>query len=173
MLKSEDDAIDFSLKDRTGTQYSFKDFRNKNLVLYFYPKDDTPGCTIEANSFNQHLSAFKKLNTEVIGISGGDEQSKEKFCKKYGLKLLLLSDPDFGISRTYGVYGEKSFLGRKFMGIRRTTFILNKNRKILKVYEAVKPEAHAQEVLEFLKAFKKQEEAERLARRPDKELSNR
>src|SRR3989344_3848119 len=92
------------------------------------------------------------IKTIIIGISGGDKETKSKFCNKYNLKILLLSDPDFLISKKYGVYGEKSFLGKKFMGIKRTTFILDKNRDIIKTYENVKPAGHSEEVLEFIKS---------------------
>ncbi|KKP92469.1 MAG: Bacterioferritin comigratory protein [Parcubacteria group bacterium GW2011_GWA1_36_12] len=143
---------DFSLKDKEGKKYSLKNFTSDFIVLYFYPKDDTPGCTIEAQEFTQDLDKFEGLNTIIIGISGGNKETKSKFCNKYNLKVLLLSDPDFLISKKYGVYGEKSFLGKKFMGIKRTTFILDKNRDIIKTYENVKPAGHSEEVLEFIKS---------------------
>lgn len=152
MLKK---APNFSLKDKEKKIYSLKDFNSDFLVVYFYPKDDTPGCTIEAQEFTNNLEKFKKLNASIIGISGGNEGTKAKFCNKYNLKVLLLSDPDFSISKKYGVYGEKSFLGKKFMGIKRTTFILDKNKNIIKAYENVKPLDHSKEILEFIKNQKK------------------
>ena len=151
MLKLNDKAHDFFLKDKSGKIYSLKDIKGDHKVIYFYPKDDTSGCTIEAQAFTRDLSKFKKINAAVIGISGGDENSKRKFCEKYDLKVLLLSDPDFSVCKKYGVYGEKSFMGNKFLGIKRTTCVLDKNDKAIKIYENVKPEGHSEDVLEFLK----------------------
>lgn len=143
-------AVNFKLKDKNGKDYSLDSFTSDYIVLYFYPKDSTPGCTTEAIEFTKNLEEFKKLNTTIIGISGGDEKTKQKFCEKNNLKILLLSDSDFSISKKYGVYGEKSFMGRKFMGIKRTTFLLDKNKNIIKVYENVKPLGHSEEILDFL-----------------------
>ncbi len=154
MLKINDNAPDFYLKDKDGKTYSLKNIDSEYIVLYFYPKDDTSGCTIEAKEFTNDLNKFEKLNAEVIGISGGDENTKKKFCDKYNLKVLLLSDSDFSICKKYGVYGEKSFMGRKFLGIKRTTFVLDKNKIIVKIYENVKPEGHSEEILEFLVEIK-------------------
>lgn len=150
-LNIGDKAPEFSLKDKDSKFHSLKEINSNFIVLYFYPKDSTPGCTIEAQQFNKDLSNFKKLNTTIIGISGGDEKSKTKFCEKHNLKLLLLSDPDFKISKEYNVYGEKSFMGKRFLGIFRTTFILDKNHKIIKIYDKVNPQAHSEEVLSFIK----------------------
>jgi len=144
-------APDFSLNDKENKIYNLSEINTKYLVLYFYPKDNTPGCTIEAKEFSDNLNEFEKINARIIGISGGDNDSKGKFCDKYGLKVLLLSDPDFKVSSEYGVYGEKQFMGRKFMGISRTTFVLDKDKKIIKVYEKVKAIGHADEVLDFIK----------------------
>ncbi|MFH1209457.1 MAG: peroxiredoxin [archaeon] len=144
-------AFDFRLKDKDGKTYSLKEFKKNYIVLYFYPKDSTPGCTLEAKEFNDHLDDFKKLNTQIIGISGGDEKTKTKFCDKHKLKLLLLSDTDFSISKKYKVYREKSFLGKKFLGIVRTTFVLDKSYNIIKQYDKVNPIGHAKEVLKFVK----------------------
>lgn len=144
-------AYNFSLKDKNGTLHTLNDIKSDYIVLYFYPKDSTPGCTIEANEFNKHLKEFKKLNAFIIGISGGDEASKTKFTKKYDINLLLLSDPDFKTAKKYDSYGEKTFMGRKFNGIFRNTYILDKNKFILKSFLKVKAEGHAQEVLNFLK----------------------
>ena len=144
-------APDFELRDKDGKFHSLNKIDSRFLVLYFYPKDSTPGCTIEAQQFNKDLSNFKKLNAIIIGISGGDEKSKTKFCEKHNLKLLLLSDSDFKVSKEYGVYGEKSFMGRKFFGISRTTFILDKDHKIINIYNKVNPLAHSEEFLIFIK----------------------
>lgn len=157
MLKQGDVPPDFSLKDKDGKLHSLKGLNSTYVILYFYPKDDTPGCTLEANLFNKKLEEFKKLKTTVIGISGGDEESKKKFCQKYGLNFALLSDPDYSVCKEYDSYGEKSFMGRKYFGILRTTFILhhhylskNKDYKIIKIFENVKPEGHAEEVYNFI-----------------------
>ena len=148
-------AKQFKLKDKDGKTWSLKDFDEDFLVLYFYPKDNTPGCTIEARDFQKSLGQFKRLSAKVIGISGGDEKTKTKFCDKHRLKFLLLSDTDFSVSKKYGVYGKKKFMGREYMGISRQTFVIDKKRNIIKVFEKVKPLGHAKEVLEFLKETKK------------------
>lgn len=147
-------APDFSLKDKNDKLHSLSKINSKYKVIYFYPKDSTPGCTIESKELSDALPEFQKLNTQVIGISGGDNKSKEKFCTKYDLKLLLLSDTDFSVSKLYKVYGEKSFMGRKYLGINRTTFVTDKNNKILKIFEKVSPLGHAKEVLNFVREIK-------------------
>lgn len=154
-LNAGSQAPKFSLNDKNGTPRTLGSFNKRFLVLYFYPRDDTPGCTIEAKDFEKNLSAFTKLNAEVVGISGMDEVSKKRFCEKHGLKrLLLLSDKDFSTSKEYGVYGEHSFMGRAYTGISRTTFVLDRSRRILKVFENVIPLGHAQQVIEFIKKSK-------------------
>lgn len=142
-------APDFELKDKDDNVVKLFDIKNY-AVVYFYPKDNTPGCTIEANDFTFYLDEFRKFDTIVVGISGGDSKSKEKFCKKYNLKVLLLSDSDFKVSKSYGAYGEKSFMGRKYNGIFRNTYIIDKNKKIIKIYENVSAKNHAKEVLRIL-----------------------
>ena len=151
MLKEGEQAPDFSLRDKDSNIHSLSEINSDYVLVYFYPKDSTPGCTIEAQEFSKDIEEFNKLNTTIIGISGGDEKSKTKFCEKHDLKILLLSDTDFSVSNNYGVYGEKSFLGRKYMGISRWTFVLNKDHKIIKIYDKVKPAEHSQEVLEFIR----------------------
>ena len=151
MVHVGEQASDFSLRDKDGEIHSLHEVNSNFVIVYFYPKDNTPGCTIEAKDFSRDIGEFKKLNTTIIGISGGDEKSKTKFCEKQNLKILLLSDSDFSVSNNYGVYGEKSFMGRKYMGISRWTFVLNKNHKIIKIYDKVKPGIHSKEVLEFIK----------------------
>lgn len=151
MLKEGEQAPDFSLRDKDSNIHSLSEINSDYVLVYFYPKDSTPGCTIEAQEFSKDIEEFNKLNTTIIGISGGDEKSKTKFCEKHDLKILLLSDSDFSVSNNYGVYGEKSFMGRKYMGISRWTFVLNKDHKIIKIYDKVKPAEHSQEVLEFIR----------------------
>ena len=154
MLQAGKKAINFILKDKDGKEHFLSDMKTKYTVLYFYPKDDTPGCTLEAIEFTSKLPELKKLGASVVGISGGDEKTKKKFCEKHDLGVLLLSDTHFETSKKYGVYGEKHFMGRKYDGIFRTTFILDKDHKIVHVFESVKPEGHAMEVLSFLKSKK-------------------
>ncbi|PIZ50706.1 thioredoxin-dependent thiol peroxidase [Candidatus Woesearchaeota archaeon CG_4_10_14_0_2_um_filter_33_13] len=150
MLKEKKNAPNFVLKDKDAKEWELKKIKSKYVVLYFYPKDNTPGCTIEALLFNKYLSDFKNLDVTIMGISGGNEKSKTKFCDKHKLKLLLLSDMDFSVAKIYGVYGEKSFMGKKYTGIERSTFILDKNQKIIKVYFRVNPSGHAKEVLDYI-----------------------
>jgi peroxiredoxin Q/BCP len=149
-IRTGKQAPSFSLNDKEGTTHTLSSIDADYVVLYFYPKDDTPGCTLEAQMFEKHLDDFKKANAHIIGISGGDEKSKKKFCNKYNLSLLLLSDPDFSVAKRYGVYGEKQFMGKTYEGIHRMTFVLDKDRKIINIHEKVKPKDHAQEVLDFL-----------------------
>ncbi len=150
-LNVGDKAPDFSLKDKDGKMHSLKEIRSGYSIVYFYPKDGTSGCTVEAVNFTKDLEKFKKLNTIIVGISGGDEKSKTKFCKDHHLKITLLSDPDFIICKKYNSYGKKSFMGREYMGIFRNTFVLDKNKKIIKIYEKVSPDAHSEELIKFIK----------------------
>lgn len=145
----------FRLLSSEGREISSKQFTSDYTVLYFYPKDDTPGCTLEAKEFSEHLSAFKKRNVAVFGISGLDEKSKAKFCKKHGLSVPLLADPDFKVASKFGVYGEKRFMGRTYMGVHRCTFVLDKRGKIVQVFETVKPAGHALEVLQAIDSLSK------------------
>jgi peroxiredoxin Q/BCP len=147
---SKTKAFDFLLEDHEGKRHSLKSIKSKYVVLYFYPKDSTPGCTLEALEFSQLLSQFKKLGARVVGISGGDNRSKEKFCKKHKLSVLLLSDRDFAVAKAYGAYGPKTFMGRKFQGIYRNTYLIDKSRKIVGVFESVKVAGHAATVLDHL-----------------------
>jgi peroxiredoxin Q/BCP len=125
-----------------------KDLRGQKVVLYFYPKDDTPGCTKEACSFRDDFAKFKKRGIKVLGVSPDSEASHKKFETKYKLPYTLLADKDHAIADAYGVWGEKKFMGRKYMGVQRTTFLIDEKGKIKKVFEKVKPEDHASEVLE-------------------------
>ncbi len=154
VLEEGAEAINFSLKDKDGEIHKLSDIKSKYIVLYFYPKDDTLGCTIEANSFNGNIEKFKDADAEIIGISGGNEKSKKDFCSKYGLNITLLSDSDFEISKKYGVFKEKNFFGKRINAIGRITFII-KNGKIIKVFRKVYPDRHIQEVLDFLKRLTK------------------
>lgn len=154
-LKSGSMAPDFSLKDKDGTPHSLKQVKSKYTVVFFYPKDDTPGCTIEAKEISAALSKFAQSGVTVFGVSGGDDKSKKKFCEKFGLKVTLLSDTDFTVASAYGCYGEKTFMGRTFMGIMRTTFLLDASKRVVKVFDGVKPEGHAAELLAAVETLNK------------------
>ncbi|MBI2105284.1 peroxiredoxin [Candidatus Woesearchaeota archaeon] len=151
MLNINEKAPNFKLRDKDGEIHELNKINSEYFVIYFYPKDDTTGCTTEAKEFTTNLEKFEELNTKIIGISGGDENSKKKFIEKYDLKILLLSDTHFDVCKKYGVYGWKNFMGNKFLGINRTTYVLNKNKKVIKVYGKVKAEGHSKEVLEFIR----------------------
>ncbi len=146
ILKIGKKAPDFCLNNQNFEQICLKDFKGKWVVLYFYPKDDTPGCTIEAKSFSRENPDFEDIDAVILGISADDCNSHKKFAEKYKLNIRLLSDPDKNVIKKYGVWGQKTFMGRKFMGIRRTTYLIAPGGKIAFVWENVKPENHAKEV---------------------------
>jgi peroxiredoxin Q/BCP len=148
MLKEGTTAPAFKTTDANGETVSLKDLRGQKVVLYFYPKDDTPGCTKEACSFRDEFATFKKRGITVLGVSPDNEKSHKKFETKYKLPFTLLADTDHAIAESYGVWGEKKFMGRTYMGVQRTTFLIDEKGKIKKVFEKVKPEDHASEVLE-------------------------
>jgi len=148
MLKEGSTAPAFKTKDANGETVSLKDLRGQKVVLYFYPKDDTPGCTKEACSFRDAFSQYKKKGIAVLGVSPDNEASHQKFVTKYKLPFTLLADTDKSIAGAYGVWGEKKFMGRTYMGVHRTTFLIDEKGKIKKIFEKVKPEDHANEVLE-------------------------
>ena len=155
MLKNNSKAPNFKLLSTTKEDYSLKDSLGKYVVIYFYPKDDTPGCTIETNDFNKLLTKFKKLECEIYGISKDSLKSHDKYRDKYKIKFDLLADEDIKVLKKYKVWGKKKFMGREYMGINRTTFLIDKKGKILKIWENVKVKDHAKEVLETLKIFTK------------------
>jgi len=148
MLKEGSTAPAFKTNDSNGETVSLKDFRGQKVVLYFYPKDDTPGCTKEACSFRDAFASFKKKGITVLGVSPDSEAAHKKFVNKYNLPFTLLADTDKAIAESYGVWGEKKFMGRTYMGVHRTTFLIDEKGKIKKIFEKVKPEDHASEVLE-------------------------
>ena len=151
MLKVNTKAPNFILPSTSKEKYSLKDSLGKYIVIYFYPKDDTPGCTIETNDFNKLLSKFKKLDCEVYGVSKDKIKSHDKFREKYKIKFDLLADEEIKVLKKYKVWGKKKFMGREFMGIIRSTFLIDKKGKILQVWDNVKVKDHAKEVLETLK----------------------
>ena len=152
LLSVGDRAPEFKTKDQDGEAVSLKDFKGKKVVLYFYPKDDTPGCTKEACSFRDGFGAFRRRKIEVLGVSVDDEKSHKKFAEKYSLPFRLLADPDKKIVKGYGVWGEKSMYGRKYMGTNRVTYVIDEKGKIAAVWPKVKPEGHAEEILEAITA---------------------
>ena len=150
MIKKNTKAPIFQLPSTSKKIYTLKDSLGKYVVIYFYPKDDTPGCTIETNDFNKLLSKFKKLECDVYGISKDSLKSHDKFRDKYNIKFDLLADEEIKVLKKYKVWGKKKFMGREFMGIIRTTYLIDKKGKILKVWENVKVKDHAKEVLDTL-----------------------
>lgn len=147
MLNEGDVAPDFTAKDQNGNDIKLADFSGKKVVLYFYPKDDTPGCTKEACSFRDANDIYAEKNIKVIGVSTDTEKSHQKFISKYSLPFTLLADTEKKIVNDYGVYAEKSLYGRKYMGVNRTTFLIDENGKIVKIFKKVNVSEHAQEVL--------------------------
>ena len=150
-LKEKIKAPNFKLPSTDNTIFELNKVKKKNVILYFYPKDDTPGCTIESKDFSKLNNLIIKNNTIVLGISKDSIQSHLKFIKKYKLKFNLLSDEKLLLIKKYGVWGKKSFLGKKYMGIIRTTFLINSKGKIHKIWSNVRVKDHAKEVLEELK----------------------
>lgn len=140
-------APEFSLPDQNGTLHTLKEFSGKWLVLYFYPKDDTPGCTAEACSFRDHFEEFTKHGVAVVGISKDKAISHKKFAEKYKLPFLLLSDESKTTIQAYGAWGKKKFMGREFEGILRNTYLIDPTGTIQKIYEGVKPAEHVKEIL--------------------------
>ncbi len=151
MLETGNKAPDFTLTDKDGREVSLKDFRGKKVVLYFYPRDNTPGCTRQACAFAAAYNDFKKLDVQVIGISKDSTASHIKFAEKYSLPFVLLSDPDRKAIEAYGVWQEKKTAGKVSMGVVRTTFIIDEKGFIEKVMPKVKPDTNAAEVLACLK----------------------
>jgi thioredoxin-dependent peroxiredoxin len=152
MLTVGDKAPVFSGIDDSGKTISLKDFKGKKFVLYFYPKDNTSGCTVEACDFRDNFSSFKKAGIPVIGVSPDTEKSHKGFKEKYELPFPLLADTDKTICKAYGVWQEKSMYGRKYMGVVRSTFVIDEKGKIAAVYSKVKVPGHVKEVLEAAKA---------------------
>lgn len=150
MLKTGDKAPAFSLATDTGETVSLKDFKGKPVVLYFYPKDDTTGCTLEACEFRDSWGAVTKAGAVVLGVSPDSVTSHQKFKKKYELPFPLLADEGHAVADSYGVWGEKSMYGRKYQGILRTTFLIGGDGRIVRIFEKVKPRGHAAEVLAAL-----------------------
>ena len=152
-LKAGQTAPDFVLKDENGQKHALKDYRGKFVLLYFYPKDDTTGCTTEACNFRDDYSAYQDAGVVILGVSADDEKSHLKFKTKYSLPFTLLADTEKEVVKKYDVWGKKKMYGKEYMGIYRTTFLIDKNGKIAKIFENVKPASHSQEVLEVIGAL--------------------
>jgi peroxiredoxin Q/BCP len=151
-LKVGDTAPDFSLPSGTGETIALKSLRGKQVVLYFYPKDDTPGCTKEACGFRNDITRIEQANTVVLGVSTDDLTSHQKFSKKYGLPFTLLSDENAAVSKAYGVYKQKSMYGKTYWGIERSTFVIDERGKLKAVFPRVKVEGHVEDVMNVLGA---------------------
>ena len=154
-LRINSKAPPFVLLSTSKDEYSLKNSIGKYVIIYFYPKDDTPGCTIETNDFNKLFLKFKKLNCEIYGISKDNLKSHNNFKEKYNIKFNLLSDEEIKVLKKYKVWGKKKFMGKEFMGIIRTTFLIDIKGKIIKIWENVKVKDHAKDVLDTLKNIQK------------------
>ncbi len=147
MLEENKAAPNFELKDQDGSFVKLSDYAGKNVVLYFYPKDDTPGCTVEACGFRDNYAAFEENGIVVLGVSPDDPRSHTKFIQKFDLPFTLLADTDHAVAESYGVWGLKKFMGKEYMGVLRTTFVIGPDQNLIKIFSNVKPENHYQEIL--------------------------
>lgn len=148
MLNIGDLAPDFELSDQDGKTHKLSDYLGKKVVLYFYPKDNTPGCTKEACGFRDNFSEYRKNDIVVLGVSKDSEKSHSKFAEKYSLPFTLLSDNETSVAQAYGVWGLKKMMGREYYGMNRVTYVIDEEGKVLRVYKKVKPDLHAAEILE-------------------------
>jgi peroxiredoxin Q/BCP len=151
LMKVNDKAPDFTLQDENGKEIALKDLRGKTVVLYFYPRADTPGCTIEACEFRDSYRKMQKTDAVLLGISPDTPKAQKKFQDKFSLPFTLLADADKKVAEAFGVMKEKNMYGKKVWGVARTTFIIGPDGKIQHIFEKVKPEGHAEEVLAYLK----------------------
>lgn len=159
-IKEGEKAPAFTLQNAFEDEVSLSEFNGKWLILYFYPKDNTPGCTLEAMDFSQNKKYFEQLNAHVVGVSKDSCRSHQNFIDKKGLTITLLSDPDSLAAKTYGVYAPKKFMGREFLGTIRSTFIIGPKGVIRKVYVPVKAKGHAEKVLQDLQMLQKERKTE-------------
>ena len=150
MVEEGKPAPDFELTSDSGERVKLSDFRGKPVVLYFYPKDDTPGCTTQACGIRDNYDAFAERGAVVLGVSRDDETSHVKFKERYGLPFTLLADPDHKVAEDYGVWGERTSYGKTYMGIERSTFLIDSKGNVAKVMRKVKPDTHAEDVLAAL-----------------------
>jgi peroxiredoxin Q/BCP len=147
MLTEGQKAPEFTLPDQDGVEHSLAEYKGKWVLLYFYPKDNTPGCTIEACTIRDQFKDFKKIDAVVLGVSTDSVKSHKKFADGFNLPFTLLADVNKEVVGKYGVFGEKKMMGRTYMGVKRSSFLIDPSGKVAKVYEKVKPETHAAEVL--------------------------
>lgn len=150
-IPAQTQAPNFSLPDENGNSRTLSEFKGKPVVLYFYPKDDTPGCTTEACNFRDDYGVYQKNGVVILGVSPDDARSHAKFKNKYDLPFTLLADEGHKVCSAYGVWGLKKLMGREYEGVLRTTFVIGPDGKVLKVFEGVKPEGHSAQVLEAIK----------------------
>lgn len=144
------EAVDFNLPDQDGKSHKLSDYKGKWVILYFYPKDDTPGCTKEACNFRDAFEELQKMDVQILGVSKDSVASHKKFAEKYDLNFPILSDEDKEVIKKYNAWGVKKFMGREFEGILRTTYLIDPQGKIKKVYEKVNPLIHASEIIKDL-----------------------
>jgi len=149
MIAEGDPVPKFELNDADGNKVKSTDFKGKKHVIYFYPKDFTPGCTIEADEFSKDYKKFKKYGIEIVGVSPDDVDSHKKFCEKMKIPYTLLADSDRELSKKFGVWAKKKFMGREYMGVIRSTFLVNDKGKIFKIFPKVKAAGHSKQVLEI------------------------
>jgi peroxiredoxin Q/BCP len=152
MIEEGTSAPDFSLKTDSGETVTLSELRGKPVVLFFYPKDDTPGCTTQACGIRDAYKEFEDAGAVVLGVSPDDEASHAKFKQKYDLPFTLLADSGHGVADTYGVWGEKSMYGKTYMGVDRSTFVIGPDGNVAKVFRKVKPDEHADQVLDALRS---------------------
>jgi len=150
ILKEGDTAPAIAAHDQDGKPVSLDEYRGRKVVLYFYPKDDTPGCTKEACAFRDNFPNFKTIGVDILGVSVDNETKHKKFAEKFNLPFRLVADPDKHIVEAYGVWGQKKFMGREYMGTSRVTYLINEQGVIEKVWPKVKPDEHAEELLRYL-----------------------
>lgn len=152
MIEEGQEAPDFELTSDTGERVRLSQFRGKPVVLYFYPKDDTPGCTAQACGIRDTYEDFEQQGAVVLGVSPDDESSHVKFKQKYGLPFTLLADPDHEVADKYGVWGERKYMGKTYWGVERSTFLIDEEGRIARIMRRVKPDTHADQVLAALAA---------------------
>ena len=150
ILREGKEAPDFELMDQEGKLHKLSDYKGKVVILYFYPKDDTPGCTVEACNFRDNFGVFKAAGVVILGISPDSVKSHAKFQQKHSLPFTLLADEDHKVCEVYGVWGPKKFMGKEYNGVYRTTYVIDEQGLIKKTFENVKPDEHAQEILSLL-----------------------
>lgn len=151
MLNKNIEAPDFELPDENGKLHKLSDYRGRNVLLYFYPKDDTPGCTTEACEFRDDYDEYEKGGVVILGVSPDSPKSHKKFKDKYNLPFTLLADENHHVCEMYGVWGKKSMYGREYYGVLRTSFLIGGDGKLIEIFENVKPKGHSQQILSMLK----------------------